>query len=385
MRFQHPSQRRAGFTLVEMMVAMALTVFILVILSQAFGTGLDTFRSLKAIGDMQEGLRTVSVRLRADLSADHFEEKRRLSDPNFWYAGLNSPWGTIARPRMGFFRIMQANPSFSEGFDLDNVPCYRAAGPGAGNSNHRLWFAVKLRGNRREDYFSAYVPVSSPLLATGATTQMAVFADTHWQLGPTTPPYTGQWAEVAYFLVQSGTTVELNNTGSTVGTPLYTLYRAQRVLVPDNLQLIGTVPFGQLSNYYDVSCQQDVAPNAASLYFNTPEDVAGNNVTGTVKRGISIPSTLAAAQALPYCAPLLHNVVSFDVQVLKVMPNQTAQNPPYTPLLDATFGDLPSTAFDTAATQAFTTGYSIAAVQVMIRVWDLKTEQSRQITVIQDL
>src|SRR5439155_10425507 len=45
-------QKRQGFTLVEMLVAMALTIFIMVIMSEAFVAGLETFRQLKAIGDM---------------------------------------------------------------------------------------------------------------------------------------------------------------------------------------------------------------------------------------------------------------------------------------------------------------------------------------------
>jgi prepilin-type N-terminal cleavage/methylation domain-containing protein len=72
---------RRGFTLVEMMVAMALTVFVMVILSQCFVAGLETFSGLKAIGDMQEQLRTATNMLRADLSADHFEGKRRRAIP----------------------------------------------------------------------------------------------------------------------------------------------------------------------------------------------------------------------------------------------------------------------------------------------------------------
>ena len=49
---------RPGFTLVEMMVAMGLTIFLMVILSQCFVQGLETFSGLKTIGDMQEELRT---------------------------------------------------------------------------------------------------------------------------------------------------------------------------------------------------------------------------------------------------------------------------------------------------------------------------------------
>src|SRR6266849_6045380 len=74
------ARTRAGFTLIELMVAMALTLFIMVILSQAFVTALETFSGMKAIGDMQQQLRTAEVMLRDDLSQDHLEGKRRLSD-----------------------------------------------------------------------------------------------------------------------------------------------------------------------------------------------------------------------------------------------------------------------------------------------------------------
>lgn len=49
---------RTGFTLVELMVAMALTIFIMLILTQAFVIAIDTFTTLKAIGDTQEILRS---------------------------------------------------------------------------------------------------------------------------------------------------------------------------------------------------------------------------------------------------------------------------------------------------------------------------------------
>lgn len=45
-----------GFTLIELMVAMALTLFIMTILSQAFTLAIDTFSALKGIGDMQVNL-----------------------------------------------------------------------------------------------------------------------------------------------------------------------------------------------------------------------------------------------------------------------------------------------------------------------------------------
>ena len=80
-------QNRSAFTLVEMLVAMALIIFIMTILSEAFVAGLETFRQLKAVGDMNEKLRTVTTAVRRDLIADHFEARRRISDPSFWLQG----------------------------------------------------------------------------------------------------------------------------------------------------------------------------------------------------------------------------------------------------------------------------------------------------------
>src|SRR6266576_3124405 len=97
---------RKAFTLVEMLVAMALVIFITTILSEAFVAGLDAFRNLKAVGDLNDKLRTAATTLRRDLNADHFEGRRRLSDPGFWLQGP---------PREGFFRIDQGGPSIDEG------------------------------------------------------------------------------------------------------------------------------------------------------------------------------------------------------------------------------------------------------------------------------
>ena len=46
MRIGH-NNRRSAFTLVEMLVATALVMFIMLILSEAFVAGLEAFRTLK--------------------------------------------------------------------------------------------------------------------------------------------------------------------------------------------------------------------------------------------------------------------------------------------------------------------------------------------------
>src|SRR5262249_5376277 len=106
---------RSAFTLVEMLVAMALTIFVMVILSECFILGLETFSGLKAIGDMQEELRSAANVLRADLCQDHFEGKRRLSDPVASFTGgYNQTLPNLAtipeRIKEGFFVIGQGYP-----------------------------------------------------------------------------------------------------------------------------------------------------------------------------------------------------------------------------------------------------------------------------------
>src|SRR5438876_7912683 len=97
------TQRRHGFTLIEILVALALTLFILIILTQAFVAGADTFRTLKAVGDLNSSLRVTTNMLRADLSADHFGGKRRLSDSKFWTTLYNGP------PDQGYFYLEQGS------------------------------------------------------------------------------------------------------------------------------------------------------------------------------------------------------------------------------------------------------------------------------------
>src|SRR6516225_5172358 len=97
------ARTRTGFTLIELMVAMALTLFIMVILSQAFVTSLETFSGMKALGDMQQDLRSAMVMLRDDLSQDHFEGKRRLSD--LTTATLPTSEMQTHRPQAGFFAV----------------------------------------------------------------------------------------------------------------------------------------------------------------------------------------------------------------------------------------------------------------------------------------
>src|SRR6516225_2972593 len=116
-------RRRSGFTLVELMVSLALTVFMMAILSEAFVVGLEAFRKLRAMAELEQGMRTVEAILRRDLAANHFEGDKRLSEltvsgqrmPTFPSLDQNNNPMTVtaqtlapyrfAPPALGFFSI----------------------------------------------------------------------------------------------------------------------------------------------------------------------------------------------------------------------------------------------------------------------------------------
>ncbi len=275
-------KRRHGFTLVELLVAMALIIFLMAIISHAFVAALTTFRNLKAQGDMAEKLRAVTQILQHDLAADHFDGSRKLSDPTFWN---NGP------PQQGFFRIWQgSNPpaslnDFVEGVDFSGIGSYRS-------TDHYLAFTVKLRGNDMGDFMSASAAGSGlggSLLMS--TIQSFGPAETRYQ-ATSGGAYNFQWAEVAWFLqpqinlvtLQPDTTMPDPVAGSPA-VPLFTLYRRQRLLVPDN-NLVSlalatatppvippVIPSTQYANYLEVSCCPDAKTAGASLYFNNPTDI----------------------------------------------------------------------------------------------------------------
>src|SRR5262249_19889778 len=68
----------------------------------------------------------------------------------------------------------------------------------------------------------------------GAPTTAAYIPDPTLMIDPNNAfdTYSSQWAEVAYFLLVTGTTDDPTNPGFPTGNPLFGLYRAQHLLVP---------------------------------------------------------------------------------------------------------------------------------------------------------
>ncbi len=352
--------KRQGFTIVELLVAMALIVLIMAILSEAFVAGLDGFRALKAVGDLQERLRVAAAPLRRDLLSRHFDQDQKIS------ALSTTPGGAFpSNIQGGFFRIDQgsapggANYPF-EGYDTDGQMCFRAV-------DHRLSFTVRplahdIDRGRREDWLTARLNVASPLTSQGPVAyQQANQAISNA-------------AEVMWFLYP---------TGETAGTtPLYSLQRRQRLLPFDKAAFNNSaIPATQLGAYAEVS----VRPVGATLVANDLADVA----VPANRTCQPIPLGLAAGEDPTWVGDdlVLTDVVSFEVQVLR--PGHPDFEPISAFVPSATVAG--NYVYDTTDNSIlrpaapYSPNIQLRGIKVTIRIWDFKSQTSRQITVIEEL
>jgi type II secretory pathway pseudopilin PulG len=395
------STSRRAFTIVELLVAMALIVLIMAVMAEAFRAGLEAFRQLKAIGDMQERLRTATTVMRRDLQARHFEGDRKLSDDDlFWLPPTQG--GIGGRPTQGFFRI-QGFLSVREGYDGDNIPSDRIL-PGSlvpGATYPVLHMAVKLAPERgdaltRDNILStlvtgnvAPVPVLQAIGSDGPTAFQVLGGLAN------TPPsvlHNSPWAEISYFPVLTGETADGGN------TPLFALYRRVR-LVPsptvatalNQAGILGTA----LPDFYGVSCQVD--PTSGNLYFNSefdlaqpPNPVPGANPIQPKRRAMmdptgvfSAPTPLGPASGEPLILStddlILQDVIDFRVQVL------VAGFPDFQSMVDPVTGAVlyPNAVYDSATISPAQA--RILALKITLRIWDLKTKQTRQVTFFQEM
>lgn len=418
-------RRRQGFTLVELMVSMALIIFIMAILSEAFSASSKAFRDLKAVGEMNRRLRTATTLLRRDLGSDHFEGKKRLSDATFW---ANGP------PHDGFFRVWQGSPTGGgvnvvEGDDVGGTGSPPYVFPSFRSVDHMLHFSVKYRGNLRSDFLLASVPSGSSLEGqTSGPTQQGIDS----QYMDAAGAYRYSWAEVVYFLRAATNPANVQMTAN--GTPLYNLYRRQLVAVTDNSNVTGGIP-GPYPNpsYLEVSCFQN--PLSTNLWCNSSIDLTvpgrrfamGGGVIPTGKDLItgrtSYPTysdqggtNNGGYTGLQGADLLLNDVVSFDVRLLLkngtdfvALDDATVQafsggNPSFPatgPFVFDTWTQVKDDKVDYStvwnqtgsatsiplyqSTTSPGTFIGIKAIQVTLRIWDYKTEQTRQVTLVQDL
>lgn len=363
---------RRGFTLVELLVAAAMMILGMWLLSWVYQQGLESFRQARAQSELTNQQRMVTSILTRDLAAVHFTDDstkpnngRRLSDQRtdlVWSGGYVPPTGGYFRA--GSFPIDNTN-NIWEGND--------SIADSSRSTNHFLQFTAILPGGPSHQLFSAEVPAYSG------------------------KQYFSTAAEVAYFLKPSGQT--------TGGVPLFDLYRQQRI----------------------VARNTDDAPAYASAASQIDAQevmvVRGGQMQNL--RNLTIPSGLTGSVRLsgppfpPYQLhvsedKLMSNVLSFEVKFTGsagynsgvtwprpfLDPNTGAQNTDYPYDTLPYDGNSYDGLFDTHSTQApwqsdiagvGVTGAKrlkpirITGVMIRLRSYDTRTQSARQTTLTLDL
>ncbi|HVK14021.1 MAG TPA: hypothetical protein VM597_35085 [Gemmataceae bacterium] len=228
MRVTRPTARPA-FTLTEMMVATALCLFLMLVISQAFGAATKTFQTVRTAGQLQERLRGGITVIRRDLASDHFGPLHgtlggpKLSNQQMHLLGWTPP--EVGYFEMGLPGVASgvehkgssfAEPYLSPAADGDGLYSTRAVMDVSSLTQYGLRFTVRVPAGVPGELFSAEFEPSARLLGDARINE---FPD------PTRPVIYSRWAEVTYFL-------ERLPEGPGPHTPVHTLYRRVRLLAP---------------------------------------------------------------------------------------------------------------------------------------------------------
>jgi type II secretory pathway component PulJ len=314
----HPTTRRPAFTLVELMVAAALTILIMTVLATAFSAAMESLSTLKSMGGLAERLRTTHNLLNDDLTAQHFlggtsSDVPQVSDLRY---DLLSPGGNQqAPPPGGFFFLRQGTGSVFEGLDQDQLFSTRG-------TDHVLGMTVRRQGKRPDQLFT--VDLTPLINHANDTTKppaersaagfvvlklngqskndvpmpVATMANPANLSALITVPsvFVSEWAEVYWFLGNP------NNIG---GVNNYTLYRRARVLTPlpnDN------IPVAVAALVQDTISFRPVG--VGTVGTNTPETIrVPTNRLFSTPDGPYTPNV-----ALPGDDIVLTNVVGFELK-----------------------------------------------------------------------
>jgi len=249
MRYQAPFQpsRRPGFTIVELLVALALVLFIMSIISQVFVDSSEAFRSQRAKAELSEKLRFLTQTLRADLRSNHFEAGRRLSDSDFWSDGP---------PQVGYFRLEQTNLPFPVTNLSGSETLYTFPNPAIAQNqvqSQLLAFTSFLGGKDPRGFHSASIP--SPQFDLLKQWKMVNLAPGDTRYEESLDTYQSPDAEVAWFLGPTSDYQEFllqdepsNLDGTPQSVKLFKLYRRVWLMLPQELgSNVSTQPLGLAS------------------------------------------------------------------------------------------------------------------------------------------
>ena len=364
---------RAGFTLIELMVVMLVTVILMSIIVAATSIGGQIVGESRSKGRIMDQQRVAMTALVNDLKRPHFLEdgkpngRQYLSDhrTDRLYKDASGKLAGYTPPRGGYFAAsstpVDGASNFDEGVDGDGFGSSRSG-------NHSVQFTIIVPGGAPQDTLTADVPY----LNNPATTAY---------------PITFHAAEVAYFLVADGQTPN--------GIKLFKLIRRQRCAA---------------MNQYDASAYSNLLaapptaagpPTAAVPTADSSQVIAVNSGT-TV---LSLSDLTVPANRVPQAAitslrigddVLLTNVVSFELKYIGVStvgwprsfgPTNTDypyDTLPYDGKYD-TFHQMPgwdagTNLATTAVPSAPLKPIRITGVRIRLRCWDPRTKGARQTT-----
>lgn len=444
-RRHHTTGRRAGgFTITELLVALALIIFILSIMGTAFGAASKVVRDLNAAGSLAAKLNSTLGLWKRDLDSPHFDNPpRRLGDATFWsQMGPNS---------QGFLRIVQlGRPLVDPPGDPPAVDAVTTMTTAA------LHFTAKLPGTYPGDYFITQLPAGHAVLTSDTATQR----ESRYQSAiATNQEYRSVWAEIGWWLIP--TPLPYNTTPDDATMPtvaaqqpqaLFKLCRRTKLLWnypqnwPTNAPSVGnatdafelsvpsvgfpgaplntpfSVTFPPLRSFATTFDPKYLTPNGTTL----PHDAAasGTNATKVYPGSYGLPPLTTDVSDV-----VLNDVLSMDIRVKidgvpdfidigsPLFQQFNMGNPAYpssppagTPYVfdtwtngrlgqfdyglpdDAAAPDLTprwqrrgSNACVPVLQKADGTLIRVRALQITLRIWDAKTNYSRQATLVVDM
>jgi prepilin-type N-terminal cleavage/methylation domain-containing protein len=324
---------RAGFTLVEMMVAMALSLGIMLILTEAFRISLDFVRSANSTGIMIAQLNGVGNTFKQDFQYEFF-----LSDDNKPNGGVklsDQPAGTS--PSGGYFQIVNT-PAITSVNDQDGILVNTA--------NHSIQFTAVLPGGTDQNQFTL----------TSFNGNI----------------YTSRAAIISYFLVPSGTT-------SPGGSQLFTMYRHVRLIAvsSDDLTSLAIKPGDNNAAPGGGTYYSEVVVAQSATGYTTPHYLQSLNsapVDRSPPNGIYYP---------PGSARFGDDILASNVLSFEALPwwdgNSSSRQFPASS--DGPYDNLSSVTnpvFDTGSAGPPT--IRVKGLQITVRVYDPRMKQARQNT-----
>ena len=269
---------RTGFTLVELLVGLALVIFIMSLFSVLFVEASRGMQQMRGITAVDQNVRTVTTILRRDLKDVILNTQTQgIIKPHQLYPRQAPGTGGAGNyvPNGGYFMIEENSPALRQGIDQWGRPVEI-------DIDDVIGFTVRRRGDSPEELFYGRVPVGNFLDNFGEPRSR--YDEINNGI------FSSQVAEVVYFLrpdkrqfnadelrghATDGTAVTstLEN-----NPPTFTLYRRQLLVVPDTLatQINSSTAAQRVTagftstdfyNRFDVSAKPDPSLTAGGAMF----------------------------------------------------------------------------------------------------------------------